>query len=273
MQTISKITAAKKTKGRYHIYLTKEQGDEYAFSVSEDLLVREQLSKGRQLTEEDIVNLKEKDDVNKAMQKVLNYLSYRMRSEDEVTRYLKDLEIEEEDINNIVERLYELQFIDDQRFAEAFVRTKRDTGKKGPMVIEQELYQKGVSKLIIASALEQYPEELQFDHAIKMVEKKQSSYKNESMKKKQQKLMQFVIQRGYSQTIAGKAVMEASIEEDPELEWEAINKHGDKVWRKYDKKDNWEKVQRVKQYLYGRGFNSDKIDEWIDMKQSEADEG
>ncbi|PYZ92406.1 recombination regulator RecX [Salipaludibacillus keqinensis] len=271
MPVITKITAAKKTKGRYHIYLKRGEGEEYAFSVSEDVLVSEHLTKGKELTKTDISNLKDKDDVDKAMQKVLNYLSYRMRSETEVIRYLKDLEVAEEDITRMVKRLRELDFIDDQRFCEAFVRTKRDTAKKGPLLIEQELYQKGVSKINIEQAMKQYSEELQLEHATAMVEKKQSSYKKESLKKKQQKLMQFIIQRGYPHSIASKAVQLAEIEEDPELEWDAVDKQGEKAWRKYEKKELWERKQRVKQYLYGRGFTADKIDEWIEHKL-ESDE-
>jgi len=271
MPKITKITVAKKTKGRFHIYLERGNTEEYAFSVSDSLIVSENLSKGKELTEEDVLTLKEKDNLDKAMQKVLNYLSYRMRSEMEVIRYLRDLEVLDEDITRMVERLKELQFVDDQRFAEAFVRTKRDTGKKGPMLIEQELFQKGVSKLHIESAIKQYSEDMQFEHAKVMIEKKQSSYKQESPKKKQQKLMQFVIQRGFSHSIASSAVKDVNIDEDLELEWQTITKHGEKVWKKYADKEDWERVQRAKQYLYGRGFTADKIDEWIEMKETEVE--
>lgn len=272
MPTIAKITVAKKTKGRYHIYLKRGITEEYSFSVSDSLIVSENLSKGKELSDEDISRLKEKDNLDKAMQKVLNYLSYRMRSETEVIRYLRDLEVLDEDITKMIERLRKLQFVDDQRFAEAFVRTKRDTAKKGPLLIEQELFQKGVSKLHIQDAIKQYSEDMQFEHAKVMIEKKQSSYKNEGLKKKQQKLMQFVIQRGFPQSIASKAVNEANIVEDPELEWQAIVKQGEKAWKKYAEKENWEKIQRTKQQLFSRGFTADKIDEWIEMKESQEEE-
>jgi regulatory protein len=205
------------------------------------------------------------------MQKVLNYISDIMRSEMEVVRYLRDLEVLDEDITSMVERLRELQFVDDQRFADAFVRTKRDTAKKGPLLIEQELFQKGVSKMHIQNAIKQYSEDMQFEHAIEMIEKKQASYKNEGLKKKQQKLMQFVIQRGFPHSLASKAVREANIDEDPELETQAIIKQGEKAWKKYGSKEDWERRQRVKQYLYGRGFTAETIEGWLEMKESESE--
>lgn len=270
MPVIAKITQAKKTKNRFHIYVERNKKEEYAFSVSEDLLVNEQLLKGKELSEADIGRLRKKDDADKAMQKSLNYLSYRMRSETEVTSYLKDLEVGDEDIDDIMQRLRKLDFLDDRRFAESYVRTKRDTGKKGPMLIEQELMQKGISKALIHKALEEYPEELQLEHAVKMVEKKQTSYKKEGPKKKEQKLMQFILQRGFSQSVAARAVSAAEIEEDPEAEWQGLNKYAEKAWKKFSGKEDWERNQKVKQYLYSRGFTMEQIEQWLDAKKEEG---
>jgi regulatory protein len=269
MPIISKITAAKKRKGRFHIYIKVNNKDQYAFTVSENLLVQEQLLKGKEISEDEMSMLQEKDDLDKMMQKVLNFLSYRMRSELEVSTYLKDHEVSDDQIGEIMDRLRELQFINDRLFAEAFVRTKRDTGKKGPLIIQQELYQKGISQALIDDVMTQYSAELQLQHAITMIEKKQSSYKNEGLKKKQQKLIQFIIQRGYSQSIAVEALKEAELKEDPEIEWQAVEKQGEKAWKKYEKKPEWERDQRIKQFLFSRGFTTELIEQWLQTKKEE----
>lgn len=271
MAKITKITAAKKRKDRFHIYVDRGKGDEYALSVSEDILIQQQLWKDKELSEDRIIELRNKDEIDKAMNKTLNYLSYRMRSEMEIQRYLRDLEIDiaEEEISQMIDRLKKLQFLDDQRFAEAFVRTKRDTQKKGPIVIKQELMQKGVDKKIIETAMEEYSKELQLDNAIKMVEKKQSSYKKEGQKKKEQKLMQFVIQRGFDQTIAYEAISYAEIEKDHDAEAEELAKQAEKAWRKHSKKDHWERKQRTKQYLYSRGYSMELIEQWFENQSEE----
>ena len=269
MPVITKISAAKKKKDRFHIYVDRGKGDEYALSVSEDLIVQQQLWKGIEIDEERINDLRDKDELDKAMQKALNYLSYRMRSEVEIGRYLKELEISEEEASSIVERLKELQFLDDAIFAQAFVRTKRDTQKKGPRLIEQELFQKGVEKKYIEEAMQQYTKELQIDYAIKMVEKKQGSYKKEAHKKKEQKLIQFLIQRGFHQETALEAVHYADVESDQDEELEAIAKQGEKAWKKYSEKDKWERVQRTKKFLYGKGFSMGLIENWLENKKNE----
>ncbi|MGJ9385174.1 recombination regulator RecX [Salipaludibacillus sp. CF4.18] len=271
MPKITKITPAKKRKDRYHVYIDRGNGDEYALSVSEDILIQQKLWKDTELTEDRVIELRNKDEIDKAMQKTLNFLSYRMRSEVEIQRYLRDLEVDiaEEEISQMIDKLKKLDFLDDQRFAEAFVRTKRDAHKKGPLVIKQELLQKGVDKKIIEAAMEEYSKELQLDTAIKMVEKKQSSYKKEGEKKKEQKLVQFLIQRGFDQTTAYEAIRYAEIETDHEAEAEELAKQAEKAWKKHSQKDLWERKQRTKQYLYSRGYSMELIEKWFENLNEE----
>ncbi|PIB47648.1 hypothetical protein AOA57_19090, partial [Pseudomonas sp. 2588-5] len=94
-------------------------------------------------------------------------------------------------------------------------------------------------------------------------------YKNEGVKKKQQKLIQFIIQRAYSHSIAVEALKEAELKEDPEIEWRAVEKQGEKAWKKYEKKPEWERDQRIKQFLFSRGFTTELIDQWLQAKKEE----
>lgn len=269
MPKISRITVAKKRKDRFHIYLSKENGkEEYGFTVSEDLFIKHSLNKGMDISEADINKIKEEGVLDKAFQKTLNFLSYRMRSEKEILQYLREQEVERDDAEQLMERLRDLNFLDDLAFAEAFVRTKKNSQKKGPLLIEQELYQKGISQKHIGTAMLQYPPEEQLDNAIAAAEKKQSSYSSEGARKKQQKLMQFLIQRGFTSETAKQALAESDTGATANEEWEALLKQGAKAEKKYSKyEDGWEKDQRIKQFLYGRGFSMELIDKWLQQKE------
>lgn len=271
MPEIAKITAAKKTKQRYHIHLKQNGETEYSFSISEDILVKEDIHKGKMLTNEDIDRLRKSDELDKAFQKTLNYLSYRMRSEKELIDYLRQEEVPMEEIEGMIERMRRLDFVNDQRFADAFVRTKRDQSKKGPNVIRQELKLKGVSNTIMDKSLEQYTPEEQLDMAIELAEKKQRSYKKESSRQKEQKLVQFLMQKGFPHGIAAEALKEANIENDEEEQFEAISGWGEKAWRKFESEAPYKRRQKIKQALYRRGFPGDLIDQWIDLKEEEED--
>ncbi|SES36105.1 recombination regulator RecX [Salisediminibacterium halotolerans] len=267
MPVISKITAAKKTAGRYHIYLDRSGNDEYSFSVSEDLLVREQLLKGKELTETEVSELKKQDEIDRAYQNAVNYISYRMRSVHEVRSYLADREVPEKEIDSIIVSLSERGFLDDESFAFSYVRTKRDTAKKGPSLIARELKEKGVDAALIERALQEYPYEMQLDDAIRFAEKKQTAYQKESKRKREEKLMQFLMQKGYSTEVAKEAVAEANLENDEETEFAALQAAAEKVWHKQRNKERWEKKQKVKQHLYGKGFPGELIQRWIEEKE------
>ncbi|MBU9710748.1 recombination regulator RecX [Evansella tamaricis] len=269
--TISKITIAKKNKGRFHIYVDRGDGngDEYAFTVSEDIFIKRHLSKGKTLTEEEMNRIREEDVLDKAFQRTLHFISYRMRSEKEVLTYLHEQDIQKEEASQLLERLKDLNLLDDQAFAEAFVRTKKNTQKKGPLLIQQELYEKGITEKGIEKAMKEYPEEEVLENAMKTALKKQSSYQKEGQRKRQQKLMQFLIQRGFPSETARQVVESCDEQVPSDAEWEGLVKQGEKAEKKYSKYEAWEREQRIKQYLYQRGFSLDLIDEWLRNREVE----
>lgn len=85
MPFITKISTQKKNTERFNIFLDEK----YAFSVDADVLVRFDLKKGKELDELDILEIQYGDDVKKAFNRAVEFLSYRMRSEKEVRDHLK----------------------------------------------------------------------------------------------------------------------------------------------------------------------------------------
>ncbi|CAM3901604.1 recombination regulator RecX [Alkalicoccus chagannorensis] len=264
MPEITKIKAAVKTKHRYHIYTKQGEKEVYTFSVSEDVLIQEALAKGKELTAEEIERLKETDEMDKAYQRALNFLSFRMRSEKELREYLRGQEVPEEEQEWMVEKLYELDFLDDERFAASFVRTRRDQSKKGPGVIRQELKQKGIDGETAEKALEQYSEEEEIDLALALVEKKQKSYQKDAAKIRKQKLMQFLMQRGFSSSAASAAMEAADLESSDEAELEAAQAHAEKLERRHSSKDERTRKQKVKQGMYQKGFAKETIEKVLE---------
>lgn len=266
MAKISKMTIAKKNKSRIHVYLSRGSDEEYGFTVSEDVFIKHQLKKGMELTEEEIQAIREDDMLDKAFQKTLNYLSYRMRSEKEIYDYLKEENVSHEEALDMIDRLEDLNLIDDLQFAQAFVRTKKNTQRKGPRLIEQELYEKGISQKMINQALLEYPEEEELEIAIEVCVKKKKSYKNVAQRLRKQKLYQFLLQRGFRSGVANVAIDHCEQEIDEDVEWTALVKQGQKVEARYQKYEDWEQKQKLKQYLYQKGFSIDLIERWLEER-------
>ena len=83
--------------------------------------------------------------VNMAIQ----YLSYKKRTEKEVSDYLKKNDINEMAVQKVIEYCYKEQYINHEDYAESLKNTMINTTDKGPEVFKQKLYQVGVEPNII----------------------------------------------------------------------------------------------------------------------------
>ncbi|MEK3887628.1 recombination regulator RecX [Bacillus sp. FSL K6-3431] len=265
MSTITKISTQKNTSDRYNIFLDEK----FAFGVDEEVLMRFQLQKGKELTELEITQIQYEDEIRKAFNASINYLSFRMRSESEIRSHLKKKEWEEPVIHAVLLKLNDRQYIDDLAFASAYVRTQVNGGKKGPGTIKQELKQKGIAGHYIEEALSKYDGEQQIDHAIQLgnkVAKQNSSLSERSLK---QKIQQYLMTKGFSSDIISIAMEEVEFEKEDDAEWEAMQAQGEKAHRKYKSFSGYEYKQKMKQVLFRKGFAIEMIDRFLQEKEME----
>jgi regulatory protein len=92
------------------------------------------------------------DDSEQCYLAALRILKYRFNSAVELRRKLRSKRFEREVIDATLERLAKEKWLDDARFAAAYVRT-RGLSKKGKLRIRSELIRAGVADDVIASAV------------------------------------------------------------------------------------------------------------------------
>ncbi len=123
--------------------------------------------KGKVLTEAEIEEIKQADMVRKGLNKAINFLSHRVRSEKEIRDYLRKQEMEAFAIDEILKKLADMDYINDLEFAELYTKTQIKTTLKGPRTIERELVEKGLTREIITQVIEEYSDEAQLENATK----------------------------------------------------------------------------------------------------------
>jgi regulatory protein len=272
---ITKITTQQKNKERYNIFIDDGKGEKYAFSVHENVLISQQLQKGKEIDELDIEEIGFADDVSRSFQNAMVFLSYRMRSSLEIIQYLKEKDYGEPVIQEAIHKLKELNYIDDEAFAIAYVKTNARVSLKGPNVLKQELAQKGISGSIVESALSNYTDEEQLEYATKIAEKTVKKTKSSSKKIQDQKVTETLIRKGFTRDIVNIILKETMTEKNEGEEWEAICQTGAKAHRRYGKFKGREYQHKMKQYLYQKGFDLDLIenylqsDEWLEISSNE----
>jgi regulatory protein len=151
--TITGLVVQKKNKERVNVYIDGE----FAFGLA--MIEAIKLRKGQTLSAEAIARLKALDDVEVAHERALNFLSYRPRSADEVRRNLRQKDVSDTVIEQVMERLERTGLVNDEAFARYWVENREQFKPKSERGLRFELRQKGVSDEAIEAALGEVNEE------------------------------------------------------------------------------------------------------------------
>lgn len=256
---------AQKRKGRYNIYIDGE----YAFPVAEGILVKHMLTKGTKVSKDLQKQLEAEDNFSKAYTRALNYLSYSLRTEKQIRDDLIDKEFDLY-VDEVILKLKDQNLINDLEYAKSYIRTSANINRKGPRIIEQELRKKGITDLQIEEAMTEYPYDLRLENASKLIEKQMKKPNKSSEREKINKINAYLYGKGYSNDVISEAMELMEPEVDEDAEYEALVKQADKAWRRYSRKTSgYELIQKIKAYLYSKGYPSELINQYIDQKNED----
>lgn len=139
------------------------------------------------------------------LQKVYRLLSIRDRSEKEIRDYLQRKKAQNPD--EIVEKLIEQGYINDERFAREWVGARRRSKQKGVKALRLELWQKGINKEIIEEVVSSQLSAISEEQvAEKALEKKIKIWKNLDQVEFRKKAIDFLMRRGFEYETAKKAI-------------------------------------------------------------------
>ncbi len=108
--------------------------------------------------------------------------------------------------SGILERLVAGRFVDDNRFARAYVRDKSVYGKWGRRKIAMGLMAKHIGRDVVAEAMEEIDEERYFENLCSILRTKMRTVKAETDYELRMKLYQRGIQCGYESSFVSRAV-------------------------------------------------------------------
>jgi len=144
MPRISHLQLQRRRADRVNVFI----GDEYAFSLLLDLAVR--LKVDQDITDIEIAALQAEDGYRVALDRALRWLALRPRSRLDVERYLADKDVPPDVAPRVVQRLVELEYVDDHTFARWWVDNRAAHRPRGRQVLRHELSLHGVAPEIIA---------------------------------------------------------------------------------------------------------------------------
>ena len=145
--------------------------------------------------------------MNEAREKVRVFCAYRERSQVEAREKLQSYGLIPEAIDELLVELIQENFINEERFARAFVRGKFRIKKWGRNKIKRELYRHHLSEYVLKKAFSEIEAET-YDHTLDLLlEKKLAETKLSNPFEKKRKVAYWLISRGY----------------EPDIVWDKIN--------------------------------------------------
>ncbi|MUP44770.1 RecX family transcriptional regulator [Gramella sp. BOM4] len=135
--------------------------------------------------------------VDEAMQKLMHFCAYRERSQKEVEDKLIQMNMIPAAREQIIIRLMEDKFLNEERFARSFVRGKFRIKKWGRIRITQELKRKEISAPIIRLGLSEIDQKIYISTLYELAEKKLEKIQEPNIFKRKKKLADHLLRKGY----------------------------------------------------------------------------
>ena len=130
------------------------------------------------------------------------------RSSGDAMRLMATWLVPEADRQGVLQRLIKDRFIDDSRYAEAFVREKSNLSAWGEYKIRTALRRKGIADDIINSALQQMPAEQNLERLTERLKRKIRTIKYDTTYQLKTKLIRHALSLGFTMEDVLKCVEE-----------------------------------------------------------------
>ncbi len=219
---VSDIKQAVKNPNRVNVFIN----DKYSFSLDIAQVVDLSLKKGQTLTPEKLAEYKKASEFGKLYQRTLEWVLTRPHSIRETRDYLNrkkaktrssfsdrklgraPLSMSEKEsssfgddtIQEVISRLVEKGYLDDQKFAEYYVENRFVKKGISQKRLRMELIKKGVARSIIDDVLDSTTRNDE-EEIKKIIAKKRARYDND-------KLIQYLVRQGFDYALSKNLVLE-----------------------------------------------------------------
>ncbi|MGD8200072.1 regulatory protein RecX [Ornithinimicrobium sp. W1679] len=146
---------------------------------------------------------------------VLRQLAMGPRTRRQLEDKLRDRGCERDVARGVLDRMTEVGLVDDESYAEMYVRSKQETKGLAAGALRHELRQKGVPEEVVDAALEEIDPEREKEQARALVARRLRTMRGLERDVQTRRLAGFLARKGYGPGVAYQVVREA-LDELPE---------------------------------------------------------
>lgn len=241
------IKYEKKKNGMYQVFFDND----YNVDINEELILKNQLLIKKELTEKELEIILKENEKYIAYNIAIKFISIKMRSKKEIREYLSKKNINNIYIDEVILMLEKEKYLDDLRYAQAYVSDKIHLSSDGPNKIRMKLKEHEIKDEDISLALECFGFEIQKEKIDKIIEKQINSNRNKSGYMLKNKIITYLTNLGYGKEVIMSSINNIDIKNDKEL----YKKEYEKIYKKLSKKYSGDELlYKVRQKMYALGF-------------------
>ena len=169
------------------------------FGISEDVFISHKFEIGSEISE-DLFNETINDELkNKVYNSALRLLGYRMRSCAEMKQRLLEKKYPLNIIEETIDRLLSIKYLNDAKFVEAFAHDKVKIKKIGPLELRRELIPHKIESELLERTIKKiYEKYLVFDLIKQLLDKKKIQFGTKLEQKTKKRILDLLNRKGFS---------------------------------------------------------------------------
>jgi regulatory protein len=209
---VTALESQKKDPSRVNLFVD----DNFFCGVSLNTIAKYSLYVGKETSQEILEELFSSELQSRFFERAISFLESSPKTERQIRQYLKDLSFKKKGkwfetlenqmfsniLENVITKLKEYQYIDDEKYAELFISSRLRTRPRGKDILVMELISKGVAKDIAEKVVNLEVE----DEYTLLKELYTKKFKDEKMTEDDRKKIDFLRRKGFSWDLIEKYI-------------------------------------------------------------------
>ncbi len=239
-------------KIKKNIYLVNIDQEQY--SLYDDVIVKYNLLLKKEITKKELDEIIKYNKELECYYDALKYLNYKMRTKNEVIKYLSK-NFSNEEIKQTIKKLIKENYLNDELYINSYLNDSLKFSSFGKLKIKQKLLNLGLDENLVLNHLNEVDDKIWQEKCDKLALKKVKSYKDSSQLVKK-KVKNYLLNNGYDLVFVMNSLKNIKIESNLDNLVKEYNKIKTKLSKKYDG-ENLE--FQVKMKLLSKGYTMEEI--------------
>lgn len=250
-----KVLKIKKLKnGKYKLILDNNE----SLELYDDVILKNNILFTKEIDDELLNTIDKDNNYYCYYNKAIKYLNTKMRSTKEVENYLSKFELSDKEKNNIIDKLKNIDLINDSLFVKAYINDKIYLSNIGPYKIKRELLEHDIDEVLIDNCLKKIDNNVIKTKIRKYINKKISSNNKLSSYQLKNKIVNDLINNGYDKSDINEELLNFEIVDNNSI----LEKEYRKIYQKLSKKYQGTELNfRTVNKLMQKGFLKQEIEQ------------